>query len=224
MKHIVPIALVASALGIAGTFAQVQPITPPSDTGYYGGGYPVYTHSSTPAEGRLRGMGDLVRSAGSANLDNSAAAVNYSVARQNEIENRDRWTSTYFSMRQTNREARAAERGRQPTMEDAVRFAQAGRPRRLSPGEFDSVTGQVTWPLLLQTDAYASSRAQLEKILGERAEQGAISPNDYTTARQLVDAMLGQVKKQIKDVPPEQALRAQEFLRSLNFEIVQPVG
>ena len=77
MKTLASLALPCVMIGLTFAFAQVQPITPPSSGGgSYGGGYPVSYHSSTAAEGRLRGMGDLVRSQGQANLDNSAAAVN----------------------------------------------------------------------------------------------------------------------------------------------------
>jgi len=226
MKHLSPTALGLALVGVAIAYAQTsQPITPPSSGGYYGGGgYPVYSHSSTAAEGRLRGMGDLVRSSGQANLDNSAAAVNYTVARSNQIENRNQWTNTYFSMRETNRQARAAERGPRPSMEDLVRYAQVGKPKRLSPGEFDSVSGKIAWPMFLQTDKYADDRATLDQIFSTRASQGAIAPDDYSKARQTIDVMLGNLKKEIREIPPEQYMVAQKFLKSLNYEMVQPVG
>ena len=80
-----PIVVAAGVLFASET--PIQPITPPSSSSnYYGGGYGGY-HASTAAEGRLTGMGNLVRSAGEANLSNSAAAINYSAAQRNEIEN-----------------------------------------------------------------------------------------------------------------------------------------
>ena len=226
MKYLSPAALGLTLVGVAIAFAQTTlPVRPSGGGGggYYGGDYPVY-HSSTAAEGRLRGMGDLTRSAGQANLDNSAAAINYTTARSNQIENRNQWTNTYFSMRETNRQARAAERGPRPSMEDLVRYAQAGKPKRLSPGEFDSVSGQIAWPMFLNTDKYAADRATLDQIFSTRASQGAIGPDDYTKARQTIDVMLGNLKKEIREIPPEQYMVAQKFLKSLNYEMVQPVG
>ena len=226
MKYLISLALALAAVGAVIAYAQVQtqPITPPNDGGGYYGGYPVYTHSSTAAEGRLRGMGDLVRSAGQANLSNSAAAVNYSVARSNQIQNRDQWTSTYFNMRETNRRARAAERGPRPTMEDAVRYAQAGMPKPLSPGELNPITGKISWPRFLQTDEYGANRAKLERIFAYRASSGAIGPEDYMKTRQTVDTMLADLKKQIREIPPMQYMSARKFLQSLKYEIDRPVG
>ena len=95
MKNFTFLALAVAAVGVAAANSQTQPITPPSQNVYGGGGYFGGSHASTAAEGQLRGMGDLVRSQGQANLSNSAAAINYSVARKNEIENRNQWTHTY---------------------------------------------------------------------------------------------------------------------------------
>ena len=229
MKCLVTTALVIMAAGVAIAFAQTepqrpQPIAPPASGGYYGGDYPIYSHSSTAAEGRLRGMGDLVRSAGQANLDNSAAAINYSVARSSEIENHNQWTNTYFQMRETNRRARAAERGPRPTMADAVRYAQAGKPKLLSPSELDPITGKISWPLFLQTEKYSSQRSILEQVFANRASNAAVSPEDYVQTRKTVDTMLAELKKEIRDIPAEQYLIARRFLKSLSYAATQPVG
>ena len=44
------------------------------------------------------------------------------------IDNRVYGTEKYFQQRQINRAARAAERGRQPTMEDLIRYASRALP------------------------------------------------------------------------------------------------
>jgi len=215
-----------AAAGAAIAFAQTsQPITPPSDSSYYGYyGYPGSYHSSTAGESYAHGMADVVRSQGQANLNNSAAAINYSITQRNEIDNRAAWTSTYFQMRDENKRARDAERRPRATMSDLVRYAQEGKPKPLSPSELDAVTGSVRWPLALQVPGYAKDRAELEKILAGRASKGTLGPADYMKVRQLTTAMLGQLKEQIRDVPPEQYTLAKRFLESLAYEATRPLG
>jgi hypothetical protein len=181
--------------------------------------YPGYVYKpSTAGESYARGFADVVRSAGQANLDNSEAAINYSEARKREIENQRLWTDTYFQMRKMNREYREAERGPRPTMEDAVRYAQAGKPKRLSPSELDAVTGGVSWPILLRDDRYSQGRAELERLFAQRAASGTIGAQDYLKIRETTDAMLEQLKGQVRDVPPSDYVAARRFLESLAYE------
>ena len=74
----------------------------------------VNNKASTVGESHARGMSDIVRSAGEANLNNSAAAQNWAQARSMEMENRLQYTSSYFENRRMNREYTAAERGPRP--------------------------------------------------------------------------------------------------------------
>jgi len=227
MRSLIVLVAAAALAGAAVTLGQTsQPIAPPSNSGYYGyGGYGGgYHHASTAAEGAARGMADLVRSQGQTNLNNSAAAINYSVARRNQTDNRSAWTSTYFQMRQENRRARAAERGPRPSMADLVRYAQAGKPKPLSPSELDNITGNVHWPMLLQVDDYQDSRYELEKIFKSRARTGTLSPSDFMRIRQVTTSMLDQLKGNIRELPPQQYMIAMRFLESLAYEASRPLG
>ncbi|HUT94613.1 MAG TPA: hypothetical protein VMY37_34475 [Thermoguttaceae bacterium] len=189
---------------------------------YYGAPYPTNYHSSTAAEGALRGMGDLARSAGEYNLTTSQAAINMTEAQKKDIENRDQWTNTYFQMREANKEYRAQERGPRPSMESMVRYAQAGKPKRLSPSEVDSVTGKIAWPVLLQTDAYSAHRKELEQLFGKRAEHGVLGVDDQLQIRKTTTAMLAELKGQIRDVPQMDYIAARRFVESLAYEATAP--
>jgi len=223
MKKLALLAIAAATAGITVAFAQL-PVRPPGRGRHYGG-YPggaVGYRASTAAEGRLRGMADVVRSAGQANLDNSAAAINYSEARRNQIDNRRAWTETYFEMRRTNKAYRDAARTPRASMEDLVRYAQAGKPKQLSPGELDPVSGSINWPILLRTDGFADDRAKLEATFGRRASHSAIDPETYMTIKQTTEDMLADLKAQIRKVPADQYMVAKRFLESLAFEASQP--
>jgi hypothetical protein len=224
MRTLLVFAGVSAVAALGWAQSQVQPITPPSGGGgnYYGysGGY----HSSTAAEGAMRGMADVVRSQGEANLSNSAAAINYSIARQQEIDNYAHYTNTYFQMREANRQYRAAERGPRPSMEDLVRYAQMGKPQPLSPSEIDVVSGDISWPMLLRDDAFAQERKLVEAAFANRSASTAMGFSDLMTVRKVTDTMLAQLKENVRDLPPNAYLEAKNFLESLAYEAGRPVG
>jgi hypothetical protein len=169
-------------------------------------------------------MSDVIRSQGQYNLTTSAAAINMTEAQRNYIQNRDQWTNTYFQMRDANRKYRAAERSPRPSMESLVRFAQAGKPDRLSPGELDSVSGGISWPGLLQTDQYAAQRSELETLYAKRARDGALSTQDYIQADKLTKDMMAELKDKIRDVPQMDYIATKRFLQSLGYEARLPAG
>ncbi len=189
---------------------------------YYGWGGD--NRAATPAESYARGMADIIRSAGQARVDTSEAAINYTRARKQEIENRKQWTQTYFDMRRINREYREAQRGPKRTKEDWIRFAQAGKPQRLSPSELDSVAGKLSWPILLRKDVYAKERAVVDKAFTNRATTGTISPKDYEAVRQATESISEHMKKDIHNVSSLDYITAKRFLRSLGHESRQPAG
>ncbi len=186
--------------------------------GWFDNGY----HASTAAEGYARGMADVIRSQGQYNLMNSQAAVNMTQAQRQAIENQKLWTDTYFRMRETNAEYRAKNRRPTPTREDWIRYAQAGKPARLSPGELDTVNGTIHWPSLLDTSTFASYRTELEKLFAERAQAGSMDGDSVIRTRQITQAMLQDLKGQISDVPSSEYLRARRFIESLAYESTMP--
>lgn len=223
MRNLVVLGVVATLTGALAAVAQqaVQPIAPPPVGGeYYDGGYGGYGggRASTAAEGAMRGMGDVIRSQGQANLDNSAAAINYSVARRSEIDNYRAGTSAYFEMRAYNRQARAAERGPHTTMEQAIRFAQFGKPKPLSASDLDVVTGAVQWPLALQADVFAKNRTELEKLFASRASKSSVSLDEYTKIQSVTKTMISDLKKQVRQFTPSKYIESLRFLQSLAYE------
>ena len=135
--------------------------------GSYGGG-----HASTAEEGALRGMADVTRSAGAANLMNSEASKNWMQGQRMYIENRQYGAETYFNMRETNKAARAAEAGPRPTREDLERYAKARTPDRLSVSELDPLTGRIEWPMVLRDEQFKQHRDALEALYDQRSAAG----------------------------------------------------
>ena len=198
-------AMVAQAQTSATTGGKTAAVTViPSVAGPYTG-YPYgYYGSSTPGEGYARGIADVIRAQGDYNLSSSAAAVNLSMARQQEIENQKKWTQTYFEIRDINRQVFDTEqKRRRGSPEDWIRYAEAGKPKRLSPSELDAVTGEIHWPMLLTAQDYSSHRIELEKAFAERAYHGVMGAETFLKVLQLTDELAASLKSQIRDLPSE---------------------
>lgn len=189
--------------------------------GGYGGGY----RAATAEESVLRGMSDAVRSAGEYNLSTSEAAINYQQARSMEYENRLQGTNTYFEMRQINSAYRAAERGPRITQEDAIRNAAARAPNRMTKTDLDPLTGDIVWPIVLQTDLFAELRGQLDSRYHDRASSGgAIGANGFFEIQQLTEEMLALLKANVADIHPQGYTMAKSFLEGLAYESRFPTG
>ena len=192
-----------------------------SRTGYpWFPGY-VQHHASTYEEGVQRGFADIVRSAGAANLMNSEAAKNYEQARRMKIDNRVYGTEKYFQLRQINRAVRAAERGRKPTMEDLIRYAEQRAPDRLSPSGLDPLTGVISWPALLRSEAYRADREKLELLYASRSATGYLTAEQVAEVGAAIDSISAELKRKLSTYRPQLYSEAKEFLKSLAYESMQ---
>jgi multidrug efflux pump subunit AcrA (membrane-fusion protein) len=212
----------AIVVGIAGVLSAAGTVALGQD--YWWGG-PYYDYrAATPAESAARGMADVARAQGQYNLATSAAAINMTEAQRNYMRNRDEWTNTYFQMREANRQYRAA-KNRKPTMEQLVRFAQAGKPDRLSPSELDVVSGDISWPGPLETDAFSEHRKTLEALFAKRAESGTLGFDDQDQLRQVTSAILARLKQQLRDGKIRQMdyIGSKRFVESIAYEGRRPV-
>jgi hypothetical protein len=209
--------------GSSSASAPYQPaVPPPSIIGGYGG-WSEYggTGGGTVAGSAMNGMANVISAKGNYNLSTSAAAMNMTQVQKQEIQNQQQWTNTYFDMRATNRAARKAEAGPQPTMEQIARFARDGAPKPLTGEQLNPVSGTVNWPALLQQDQYAPQRTELEQLLAKQATYGRLDYADQTKARQAIESMNAGIKSQIKDVPPMDWTASNSFLKSLNYAVTK---
>lgn len=181
----------------------------------YGSGY---HHASTYEEGVQRGMADIIRSKGAANLMNSEAMNNVEDARRKYIDNRVYSTEKYFEMRSINKAARAAENGPRPTMEDLVRYSSARKPNRLSPSELDPLTGNITWPAALRQSQYKDDLNKLENLYKVRAFNGYLTMDELRQLDGSINSLLADLKQNVKNLPPQDYVQAKSFLQSLAYE------
>jgi hypothetical protein len=221
--HVFAALLLCASLAVAQqqqSQAPYQPaVPPPSFGGYGGGGYGGYGGGAgtTVAGSAMTGMANAISAKGSYNLSTSAAAVNMTQAQKNEIENHQLYTNTYFEMRATNKQARAAEDGPPPTAEQLARIAHETAPKPLSAGEMNEVTGKISWPQALQLDLFAADREKLEGVVGNYSQMGNLNYSDQQKARSLINDMAAKLKSQIRSMPSTDYTTCKEFLRSLMF-------
>jgi hypothetical protein len=180
----------------------------------------VDNQASTVGESYARGMSDMVRSAGAANLMNSEAAGNYEAARSQYLDNRMQATDTYFQMRAKNKAYRAAEDGPRPTSEQLFRMAKAKAPSRLSPSELDPISGSVVWPTVLRDAKFSSTQEKLSAMLAYWAEHNhQLTLNQFEQLDSTIDQLTEELKKVVKDVPPNVYNAGRRFLSSLAYEM-----
>jgi hypothetical protein len=208
----------SSARRSADASAPYQPAVPSPSATVYGGGWGGYNNGGgTVAGSALSGMSQVISSAGQYNLSTSAAAVNMTQAEHNQLQNDMLATNTYFEMRAVNRAAKEAERGPRPSMEQAVRIAKMGIPKPLSASQWDAVDGKLFWPDALQDASFAEDRGTVDESFKKLATYGGLPYSDQTTVRHSLEAMAGQLKAQIQQMPAMDFMACRNYLSSLMY-------
>ena len=86
------------------------------------------------------------------------------------------------------------------------------------------MVGSISWPPLLQTDRYAESRSQLDKLFAKRTEQGVLSYEDQQQIAEATKAMLESLRGQVREVPQMDYIAAKRFVESLAYEARIPAA
>lgn len=210
MKTTLPLTA-ALIVAVFGSFASAQS----TDHLHANQGHSAYRyHSSTGAEGYLRGTADLLRGAGVYNLYSSQAAINMQEARGAAIDNNYKFAQTYFAMRQLNREARTYEQGPHITKDEAAEIASMQAPDRLDGSQFEPTLRTFNWPVALEGPQYADQRAEISRLFAERSTS---DKNEHTIAA-VVDQMEEMLKEEIRGMSPSQYLESKNFLAGVGYE------
>ncbi len=176
-------------------------------------------YASTAGQAADYGMAQVIRSQGYANLQNSEAAKNWEDAKTKEIDNREKWTNTYFEMRKTNRDARAEERGPPITEEQAIRIAHKRAPARLDSMQLDPVTGHITYPLVLTDSVFEPYRQNVDRLFADRASSGgSVSFDQVQEIQQAVNDFADALKQRVDKYAAGDYGTARTFLTSLAHE------
>jgi hypothetical protein len=188
--------------------------------GFNRGGY-----ASTAQQGADYGMSEVLREQGAKNVDDSEAAKNWQEAKTLNIQNKLRWTETYFEMRKVNTEARAAAAGPPVTQEQAIRMATMAAPARLGSTRLDPVTGHISYPMVLTQDVYKPYRDRLDHLFAERAASGgSLRYEQFQDIQMTVSQFIDALTKRVNDYPAGDFGSARTFLNSLAHEARMPAG
>lgn len=187
-----------------------------------GGGGGGWGASIPPYAAYGHGLADMIRSSGYASMMGSEAVKNLTEAQAQDLRNREEWARAFMQARMMNNQYRAALEGPRPTEEDLIRYAQAGRPERLSPSELDTVSGRINWPVLLEDEKFLPQRQELERLFAYRANVGGLDRDAYLAIDRLTDVMVQLLMTDIDDVPPQDYVKSKRFLESLAYEAQLP--
>jgi hypothetical protein len=177
-----------------------------------------YGHASTVEEGAARGMADVIRSSGAANLMNSEAAINVEQARKKYIENRLLGTQTYFEMKSINKQYRDAQRKPPPTQQQAIRMSKSRVPDRLTANKLDPLTGGLAWPSVFKQETFDHNRMKLDALYAERADKGYLKSAQYVEVKQLTAEMKDNLRGFSRKIGGNASIEARKFLESLAYE------
>jgi hypothetical protein len=224
--------LFAAAITVNSSFAQSPEDyrnTPPGPFHQPVAPYPVefgfsQDHSSTAAEGFLRGKAAVIQSLGNFQLSKSQADILREQARWLDRENDLKQSEALVAQKKiwsdarTQAEAvkklRLAE-GRQALAE---RKATVLRQKyHLTANQLDPATGAIVWPAFMQTEQFQEMRAELEQLVREHvqfANTQATSADDISHVVELWSQALNRGRASL---PREEYLVAQKFLSGIKY-------
>ena len=198
--------------------------------GYWGfrRGYP---HSWADV---LHGQADVIRSRGLANLLNAQAWTQAEEARSRDLANDVLELNTYYERRRINTQERfghlhALAQSRKAERAEYVKVSlqngiDPSKPARLTPQELDPATGQLRWPMLLQTKHFDRARGPVDTLFARRAKFGNIHPDHYIPFRNWIEKVKAELHRNVNSLPKEDYAVAQDFLRRLITEARSPAG
>ena len=181
-------------------------------------------YSSTPVEGARRGMADVIRSRGEAAESTTRAMNNYEEARTKYIDNKMKFTETYWTRKRLGEAELRKDYARKREGRDAYLATKgSGFPPRLSPAELDPSTGKVYWPQALMGDEYAELRQELDELFQLGFHTGSLRQYN-SQINQKSRSMRDKLKKHIRNMPTNDYIASRKFLDSLGYEGRYPIG
>lgn len=177
-------------------------------------------HSSTLEEGILTGRARLLQAQGLYNQLTADAYVRAQEGYAKQLENRQAEVATHFKVKQINAEYRAQTMPRPLSKAKLDQWNKQDQPERLSRREYNTDTGNLQWPAVLQAQVFDGHRLVLEDAFARRSagEFGVNSPFYQTVnnnASQMRDLLKRYLKSEERWFSPQEYTAAQNFLNGL---------
>ena len=189
------------------------------------GQFYVNNRAATVEESRARGLSEVTRARSQAAIDSADARIRRAEARSRELDNRLKATKTYFEMRNINREQRfgtqeeRAERRRRNNERRYAAAARRGDPNQLDYDQLDPVTGKISWPRALRSEAFDELRERIDELFAQRASYGGQASAETRYAiKDAMDDFEDALRAEIRNIPTQQFLDARRFIRALAYQ------
>ncbi|MEI6367732.1 MAG: hypothetical protein WCP23_11660 [Planctomycetota bacterium] len=169
------------------------------------------------------GYAAMLRAQGTANLQNSQAAINWEKAKTAEIQNRLLWTQTYFTMRQVNHDMRLAERGPPITIEEAIKIAHDALPPPLDDTKLNPATGRIAYPDALRDWRYDDLRIDVDAFFKQKAVTGSVDFNELQQVETILNLLHAELKSNLSQYRAGDYGNAVTFIEQLKYEARRPV-
>jgi hypothetical protein len=183
-------------------------------------------HSSTAAEGYMRGEAAVIQALGNYELATSQASILFEQGRALNRENDLKQTQALLTQQQMWRDGRQAERDQREAQLEAGRAKLINRRSavhrvtyQLSPGDLNVVTGEINWPAALQAAKYRAARGRMEDLFRQYVSYGDPQPGVVAEITRGTKAMAKALRKDISKLSREDYVAAQKFLLGLKFEV-----
>jgi hypothetical protein len=216
----------ASILGLVSVMsANAQTYGPASATPPEASVNPWFTgrHASTELEGALNGHARLLHAKGLYNQLTADAFNRWQEGYSKYLENETNRVHAYFKIKQINADYRAAKAPPPLTKEKLDQWNVMDQPDRLSRRQYNSDTGNLEWPAVLQAQLFDQHRLYLSDLFARRTagEFGVNSPfyqqvNMSTT--RMKDTLKAYLRSEDKWFSDQEYIAAQNFLNSLTQE------
>jgi hypothetical protein len=197
-----------------------QPVAPlPVELGF------TQHHSSTAAEGFMRGEAAVIQAQGNYELATSQASILFEQSRALNRENDLKQTQALLAQQDMWREGRQAEREYRDAQLEEGRAKLINRRAtvlhqtyKLSPTELNMVTGEINWPAALQTAKYQRARERMQELFRQYVSYGDPQPAVVAEITRGTNAMAKALRRDISKLPREDYFAAQKFLLGLKLE------
>jgi hypothetical protein len=203
-----------------------QPVAPtPVGFGF------THSHSSTVAEGYLRGKAAVIDSLGNFLISQSQAAILFEQARALDRENDLRQTQALHVQQALWREARDANRlyrekrlaeGRVKLAARKVRVHQA--VYRVTPTQLNPTTGEIRWPAALAASKFDTDRSRLQELVRQFVSYPDGGSDVASEIAKLTTTLRRGLQKDIRILDRDEYLAAQKFLVALALQVSNVQG
>ncbi len=196
-----------------------QPVSPyPVEFGF------AQDHSSTAAEGFLRGKAAVIQAWGNFQLSESQAQILRQQARWLDRENDLKQTEALLTQKKMwevariqARQARNAQLAAGRQLADQRAATVYRQAYQLSSAELDRITGAIYWPAALTSDRFVQQRAQIEQLYQQQFAYADPQAETATEIARAVDRWSEALRREISLLPRDEYMASQRFLMGLKY-------